>query len=134
MKKKDKYKLISYAVNEYNEIFDLKLVRMDLSLKYCKDLLKKYKNSEMCEWSYCCRGLYSNCWQELFREGNWDMSQQTVDKIILNVFKRSRKACKKDKRIAIYDDGDVVHMVIIARDLPGHKCDYLFGFKNEECK
>lgn len=131
MKKKDKYNLISYALNEYGEIFKITYVRTDLSLKFLKQLLKKYKHSSMCEWSYCCYGLYRNCWQEPYFEGNWGMTQKRVDEIILSTIKATRKACKKDKRIGICYEGDDVHVVIVARDLPGHACDYLFTFTNE---
>lgn len=62
MKKKEKYKIINYAVNYYKEIFKNDYKFKYISLKQIKKLLHIYKHSWMCEWCYCCNGLYDNCW------------------------------------------------------------------------
>ena len=131
MKKKEKYKIINYAVNYYREIFKRDYQFKHISLKQVKELLHTYKYSEMCEWSYCCYGLYKNCWQELYYEGNWGMTQKEVDEIIYDTFKDLSKQCRRDNRIVCCEhDGDI-YVIIIARDL-WFKADYLFCFTNNE--
>ena len=49
MKKKEKYKIINYAVNYYREIFKRDYQFKHISLKQVKELLHTYKYSEMCE-------------------------------------------------------------------------------------
>ena len=132
MKKKDKYKLINYAINEYGDNFQHDYKRTNISQKRVKELLKKYKHSIMCEWSYCCYGLYQNCWQDPFYKGNWGMSQKRIDDIIYNTVSELSKHCRRDNRIGYCIKDDEVHMVIVARDLPKHKADYLFTFTNKE--
>ena len=58
MKKKDKYKIINYAIKEYSDKFKRDYARANISQKQVKELLKMYKHSGMAEWSYCCYGLY----------------------------------------------------------------------------
>lgn len=132
MKKKDKYKLISYALNEYSEIFKCQYEKIHIDKNRFIELFKEYKHPSMCEWSYCCRGLYQNCWQEVIAEGIWFMTQESVNLIILNIFSELYKTCKKDNRIGMYKDDIGIHMAIIARDLPKYRCDYLITFTNEE--
>lgn len=132
MKKKDKYKIINYAINEYGEKFNCVYKRANISPKQVKELLKKYKHSIMCEWSYCCYGLYQNCWQEPFFEGNWGMTQKRVDEIIYNTVHKLFKHCKRDNRVGLFVEDDAVHMVIVARDLPRYRGDYLITFTNKE--
>ena len=132
MKKKDKYKLINYAINEYSDIFKRNYERVNISQKQVKELLKKYKHSAMCEWCYCCYGLYQNCWQEPYFEGNWSMTQKRVDEIIYETVCELLKHCRRDNRVGLYVEDDAVHMVIVARDLPRHCADYLFTFTNKE--
>ena len=128
MKKKDKYKIINYAINEYSNIFNHSYKRTNISQNYVKELLKKYKHSIMCEWSYCCYGLYQNCWQDPFEEGIWGMTQKRIDEIIYDTVCELLKHCKRDNRIGLCVENNAVHMVIIARDLPDFKSDYLFTF------
>ena len=93
-------------------------------------LLKQYKHSCMAEWSYCCYGLYQNCWQEPYFEGNWDMSQERVDDVIRYVIDKTAKICRKDSRILYCKDNNEINIVIVARDVC--KNDYLITFTNEE--
>jgi hypothetical protein len=132
MKKKDKYKLINCAINEYGNIFKHDYERTNISHKYLKELLKKYRHSGMAEWSYCCYGLYQNCWQEPYFEGNWGMTQKRVDEIIYNTVHGLLKRCKRDNRVGLYVEDDAIHMVIVARDLPKYAADYLITFTNKE--
>jgi hypothetical protein len=129
MKKKDRYKLISYAIDEYNTKFNSNCKRTNISVNQVKDLLKKYKHSTMVEWYYCCYGLYHNCWQELVAEGNWDMSQESVNDMILFSFEHDKKTINKDRRVAIEHTSDGVNMYIIMRD-KGSRCDSLITFRN----
>lgn len=131
MKKKKKYQLIKYAIDEYGKEFNYNYKRMDVFHKQVKELLSKYKHSSMCEWSYCCDGLYHNCWQEPFFRGNWGLTQKQVDEIIYETVRRLAKKCRRDSRIACYSDENSVHIVMIARDLPEYRADYLFTFTNE---
>ena len=128
MKKKDKYKIINYAINEYSNIFNRSYKRTNISQSYVEELLKMYKHSVMCEWSYCCYGLYQNCWQEPFEEGIWGITQNRVEEIIFNTVCKLSKHCKRDNRVGLYLEDNAVHMVIVARDLPGFRADYLFTF------
>lgn len=132
MKKKDKYKLINYAIKEYGDMFNHNYQHGDLSTKYLKDLLKQYKHSYMAEWNYCCRGLYNCCWQELFFEGNWYMSQTDVNKAIEYTIDITAKDRRRDKRLAWCQDSDGIHVVIITRDLPHHRRDYFITLTNKE--
>lgn len=45
----------------------------------------------MCEWSYCCYGLYNNCWQEPIEEGFWGLTQKEVDDIIKHTIDSTAK-------------------------------------------
>lgn len=131
MKTRDKQALISYVINEYNQIFKVKYERVKLSKRYLWSLLDTYKHSGMCEWCYCCRGLYNNCWQEPYFEGNWGMTQTYIDDSIKRTVEWVAKANKRDGRIAMYTDEIGVHVLIVARDLP-LKADYLITFTNVE--
>ena len=130
MKRQERYKLLNYAKKQYSEAFDLDLQFKHLSKKKLYDLLKEYKHSSMCEWSYCCYGLYENCWQESFEEGNWDLTQEEVNKIIRGTIDDTAKACRKDSRILYCKLVDRVDVIIVARDI--FKADYLITFTNEE--
>jgi hypothetical protein len=130
MKKQKRYKLIQYAVNEYNDKFKTNCKRVNMSEKAFNKLLSNYKHSTMVEWDYCCYGLYVNCWQELVAEGNWGMSQESVDKQILYAFKSSKKSIFKDKRLAIEYKSDRINIYIIMRD-KGAQCDYLITLTNK---
>ena len=132
MKKKDKYELISLAIKDYSERFNENYQRVNLSQKQLMTLLRQNKHSTMCEWDYCCYGLYRNCWQDLYADGVWDLSQEQVDKIIASIIKDSAKACRRDSRIAMCKDENSIGVVIVLRDLPEHRCDYLITFTNEE--
>lgn len=129
MKKKDKQKLINYAIDEYSKIFGRDYKPIYITKKKVKQLLKEYSCSTMCEWSYCCYGLYRNCWQEPFFKGNWGMTQKTVNDIILGVLdEKLMKKCRTDGRMFSYEEDGVIHVLIIARDLT--KDDYLITFSN----
>ena len=131
MKRKDKQKIINYAVNDYNKKFNFNYKPTYKSKKYIKSLLKEYTHSSMCEWSYCCYGLYKNCWQEPFFEGNWGMTQKTVDNIILSVLTSDLlKKCRTENRMFYYEENDKIHILIVARDL--HSDDYLLTFSKTE--
>jgi hypothetical protein len=130
MKKKDRYKLITHAINDYKNIFNINYERKTLSEKDFQELLSKNRHSSMCEWCYCCRGLYNCCWQELWEEGNWDLTQKEVDKVISSVFFDLKKDIKKDKRMAVYATEKGVYVIIIARDLPPFEADYIIYFTN----
>ena len=132
MKKKDKYKIINHSIKEYSDIFKREYKRINVSRKQVKDLLKKYKHSGMAEWSYCCYGLYQNCWQDPFEEGIWNLTQKRVDELIYDTVCMLSKQYKRDNRVALYIEDNAVHMVIVARDLPNFKRDYLITFTNEQ--
>lgn len=131
MKKKEKYKLINHAKNEYSEIFKCDYQPIYKNKKYIKSLLKEYSHSGMCEWSYCCYGLYQNCWQEPYFEGNWGMTQKRVNEIILDTFTpKLLKKCRTENRMFYCEKDGMIHILIIARDLDSD--DYLFTFSKEE--
>lgn len=128
MKKRDRYKLISYAINEYNNAFGINHIRCDIKKSQLLSDIKSYTANTACEWSYCCLGLYTNCWQELYEEGNWDLCQKEVDSIIISYIKDNWKKIKKDKRVAVCRMNDCVHLVIILRDII--ESDLLVSLKN----
>lgn len=131
MKRHEKYKLINYAVKEYNEIFNRDYKPVYKSKKDVKSLLKEYPHSGMCFWSYCCYGLYTNCWQDPVAEGIWGYTQEEVNSTILDIFSPELlRKCRKDGRMFAYEEDGMIHMVIIARDL--WEDDYLFTFSKEE--
>ena len=130
MKKKDRYKLLNYAKNQYNKIFDLNLQFKHLSKKELYNLLETHKHSSMCEWDYCCYGLYQNCWQDPYGEGIWDMTQEQVDKVIKDTINYTSKACRKDSRILYCELDNRIDVIIVTRDICS--TDYLITFTNEE--
>lgn len=130
MKKQERYKLLNHAKREYSEIFHHKYEFMKISKKALHKLLQENKHSSMCEWSYCCYGLYQNCWQEPIMEGCWHETQKDVDEVIKNTIDFTAKMCKKDNRLLYYKDEYGIHIIIVARDIT--KCDYLFDFTDKE--
>lgn len=80
----------------------------------CKEMWRR-----MCE-DYEPQRLAFNNWQELYVEGNWDLTQEKVDSIAHETLK---DYCKKDGRVfaARYDNDTYIY--IYARDLK-EKCDY----------
>lgn len=130
MKKQDRLKLLSYAKEQYIEFFGLDYKFKKLSKKALYNLLKQNKHSSMCEWSYCCYGLYQNCWQEPYEEGIWDLTQNEVNNIIKAAIDGTAKICRRDNRILYCEDGQFVDVIIVARDVM--KADYLIYFTNEE--
>ena len=95
MKKKDRYRLLTYAKNQYSKDFGRDYEFKYLSKKTLHKLLKQYKHSCMTEWSYCCYGLYRNCWQEPYFEGCWNMDQERVDDVIRYVIDKTARFVEK---------------------------------------
>ena len=131
MKKKDKLNLIRYAVNDYNKKFNLDLKPIYISKYGIRSLLKEYPHSEMCIWSYCCYGLYENCWQDPIGEGIWDMTQEMVNKSILSVFTpKLLRQCRRENRIFWCEKDGNVEIFVIVRDL--WREDYLITLSKKE--
>ena len=129
MKIKDRYKLLNYAKEYYSEKFNLDLEFKHLSKKELYKILKEYKHSSMCEWSYCCYGLYTCCWQDPFEEGCWGLTQASVDRCIKSAIDDTAKICRKDSRILYCKSDNQVHVIIVARDICA--TDFLIIFTNE---
>lgn len=130
MKKQERYKLLNYVKKDYSERFMRNYEFKKLSKKALYELLQQNKHSSMCEWSYCCYGLYQNCWQEPVEAGCWQDTQKEVDDIIKHTIGSTAKIFRKDSRILYCEDEYGIHVIIIARDV--HKTDYLITFTNEE--
>lgn len=130
MKKQERYKLINNAKKDYSERFNRNYEFKKLSKKALCELLKQNKHSSMCEWWYCCYGLYQNCWQEVIEEGCWQDTQKEVDDIIKHTINSTAKICRKDNRILYCENEYGIHVVIVARDVD--TCDYLICFTNRE--
>ena len=128
MKIKERYKLLNRAKEDYTNIFGYKYEFKKLSKKALYKLLQENKHSFMYEWSYCCYGLYQNCWQEPIEEGVWSMTQQDVDRAIKSAIDETAKICKRDSRILYYENEFGIDVIIIARDVVG--LDYLIVFTN----
>lgn len=131
MKKQERYKLLNSAREDYSERFDCDYVFKKLSKRDLYKLLQQNKHSSMCEWFYCCQGLYENCWQELIQVGIWGVTQEDVDYDIKYAIDVTAKACRKDNRILYREDEYGIHVVIIARDVTFNQCDYLITFRNK---
>ena len=130
MKKQERYKLLNHAKKDYSERFCRNYKFKELSKRALYELLRQNKHSSMCEWDYCCYGLHQNCWQELFEEGNWNMSQKRVNDIIKHIIDSTAKICRKDNRILYCENEYGIHVIIIARDVDD--CDYLICFTNRK--
>lgn len=130
MKKKDRYKLLLYAKDQYSKDFNRDYEFKHLSKNTLHKLLKQHKHSCMTAWSYCCCGLYQNCWQEPYFAGNLDIFQERVDNEIRYVIDKTAKICRKDSRILYCESRQEVNVVIVARDILEN--DYLITFTNEE--
>lgn len=130
MKKKEKYKIINSAKKQYSKDFKLNLEYKYLSKKKLLELLKQNKYSAMCEWSYCCFGLYTNCWQEPFEDGVNGLNQKQVTETIKHVINYTAKACKRDNRILYCEANNQICVFIIARDI--YESDFLITFSNEK--
>ena len=65
MKKKERYKILNYAKKQYSENFKIDYQFKHISKSTLLHLLEEYNASEMCEWCYCCYGMYTCCWQDL---------------------------------------------------------------------
>lgn len=130
MKTKERYKLLNYAKKNYSEIFNCDYQFKELSKRALHKLLENNKHSVMCEWWYCCYGLYNNCWQEPIEEGCWHNTQKEVDDAIKEAINSTAKICRRDSRILYSEDEHDIHVIIVARDVC--KCDYLICFTNQE--
>lgn len=129
MKKKERYKILNYAKKQYSEEFKIDYQFKRISKSTLLFLLEEYYNaSEMCEWSYCCYGMYTCCWQDLTADGVWNMTQEDVNKSIAATIKNCMKYCKKDNRILYAEREDCVEIVLVMRDIMA--ADYLITFKN----
>lgn len=126
MKIKDRYKLLEYAKTEYSKTFGCDYKFKKMSKKELYKLLKENKHSCMCEWDYCCYGLYQNCWQEPIEDGIWGRNQSDVDMAIADVIDSTAKICKKDSRILYHKENDYTNVIIVARDVM--KKDFLITF------
>lgn len=130
MKKKDKCSLISWAIKDYNEKFNLNYKPIYKSKKDIKSLLKEYPHSGITCWSYCCYGLYQNCWQDPVFEGNWDFTQEKVNEFILDIFTSDLlRKCRNEKRMFWCEKNNMISMIIVARDLC--KEDYIITFSKD---
>ncbi len=130
MKKQERYKILNYAKNQYSQTFNRDYQFKFLSKKALYKLLHTNKHSSMCEWNYCCYGLYQNCWQEPIEEGNWGLTQKQVNENIKYTINGTAKACRKDSRILYCKTEKYIHVVIVMRDIC--KTDYLICFTNDE--
>ena len=130
MKRKNRYKVLSYAKKQYSEYFGVNYEYRHLSKKALHKMLEENKHSVMCTWSYCCIGLHESCWQEPYFVGSWDMTQEDVDNAIKDAIDTTAKICRKDSRILYYEEHNVIHVIILARDVL--KEDYLIAFTNDE--
>lgn len=133
MKKRDRYKIITYAVNQYRDNFEEDYIPVKLSKKTVRELLKEYNFCAMDEWYFCCYGWKTNCWVEPIEVGNWDMTAEYVTECIVDVVNSCRRVCRRDPRAYIYRRGEMITLCIIMRDRD-FKCDYLITFYNDDQK
>lgn len=122
MKKKDKYKIINYAVNDFNETFGTNVTRHKYSKKYIDELFKKYKYWSMVEASYCCYGWKNDCWQDIVQEGVWNFTIDSARKYIKDTIIDKRKLLLKCNRLYIEEKEGLIDILITLRDTE-HKQD-----------
>lgn len=125
MKIQQRYKLLNHAKQDYSKRFGHDYQFKKISRKDLHKLIDGNRYALMCEWWYCCYGLYKNCWQEPYEKGIWGLTQQGVDTAIKEVIDSTAKICRKDSRILYYEEDCGIHIVIVARDVL--QCDFLIG-------
>ena len=130
MKRQERYKILNYAKDQYSKTFDVDYQFKRFSRKKLYSLLKQHCNSCMCEWDYCCYGLYRNCWQELYEKGNWGMTQKLVDAKMAGAIDKYAKYYRKDSRILYCDLGSSIDIILVMRDIC--KSDFLITFMDEK--
>lgn len=111
--------LVNQIKKNYSKCFNHKYRFKEISEKTLYNLANKSKNFTICQWWYCCYGLYKSCWQDLIEKDKF--------KFIIDSTAEVRK---KNNRILYYADKSNVYIIIIARDIL--QCDYLFQFEKEE--
>ena len=130
MKKQERYKLLHIAKDQYSKTFNLDYQFKCLTRKELHNLLNQHTHSSMCEWDYCCYGLYQNCWQDPYAEGMWDMTQEEVDKFIANIIDDYARHYRKDSRILCCESDNAVHVILVMRDIC--TTDFLITFTDKE--
>ena len=130
MKRQERYKILNYAKDQYSKMFDVDYQFKRFSRKKLHNLLKQHRNSCMCEWDYCCYGLYRNCWQEPYEKGNWGMTQKKVDAKIAGAIDKYAKYYRKDSRILYCDLRSSIDIILVMRDIC--KSDFLITFMDEK--
>ena len=133
MRKKDRYKIIDFAVNQYRDIFKVTPVPVKLTNKRLTELLEGHGNYSICEWYFCCYGWQKNCWQDFYKEGQWGLTRDDVKKMIIKAAKNCAKdRCGEHRTYMCYTE-KYTGVYLIMRDTD-HQCDYLIAFQNKDAE
>lgn len=131
MKIKDAYKIINSSVKEFNNDFNHNVKYQKYSKKYIHNLMEKYSEWSMVESSYCCFGLETCCWQDLYEEDIWDYTLDDVKNIIIDSLKGNSKYLKRHKRFYVEENENEVNIFVVLRDTKC-KCNYNITGYNEK--
>jgi hypothetical protein len=121
-------------LNKTLEWYKENLVPVRFSKKLFDRLFEKFPYYSMTETMYCCHGLEQLCWQEVYEEGNWNLTLQDVKDDIQRYVNRVSKYLynykKNGCRFYMYEDQQKCRIFIYTRDKV--KSDYHIEFYSKE--
>ena len=132
MKKKLTQALVMYFIDDYNQNMKRSYQRVNISRDQFYQMLFDASCTSISYLSYCCYGLYHHCWLDEYSEGLFNLSEEEVRSIIEDVFDGYIDTFNADGRVAMYEDANGIHILLLARDLRNMKKDIfidLFGGK-----
>lgn len=107
--------------------------------RFCKEehtpeeLEQAYQRVKAAYEKYQTRQIEFCNWQEPYFEGNWDMTQECVDRIAIQTLKRVRKVpVSKQERLYMMEQDGYIHIYVYLRDY--EKVDYWFIFRRRNTK
>ena len=124
--------LVKHAVDDYNQQFEAKYKIKEASMNQLIEWIEQYDGAAIAYWSYCCRGMFANCWIDEYSKGTWGMKKEDVVSLIIGAFEEREKQFNREHRIAIYESEDAISILLIGRDLKKYKKDCIILLYNEE--
>lgn len=117
MKLKEQYHRILTAKRQWQEFNNLnEYIKPSVCTeKLEKYLLSKYKDWEITVNSHCCYGWEKCCWQDLFAEGVWDLTEEEVAEYLKSILKKIRKLSSQKPVFYIKEHDDVVDILVTYR-------------------
>ena len=116
MKLKEKYIRLNYAKEElFKTIEAEKLPSVQCTNKLIERILKQYNDWSMTENMYCCHGWKTNCWQEFYAEGVWDMTYAQVIETLKDILTSIRHESRKLPILHIIETNDDIKILVSQR-------------------